>query len=79
MRPTRHLDGKASQKSIIEELETDLQKQIAERVSELHLIPQDRGLILRGRSPSYYFKQLAQHTFMAATHLPILANEIEVA
>jgi hypothetical protein len=37
-----------------------------------------RGLVLRGRAPTYYAKQVAQHAVMAASRLPIAANEIEV-
>jgi len=40
--------------------------------------PRGRGLILRGRSRSYYGKQLAQHAVMEAVILPIVANEIEM-
>ncbi len=36
------------------------------------------GLILHGRSATFYAKQLAQHAVMQATELPILANDIEV-
>jgi hypothetical protein len=78
MTQARHWDAKASQKARIEELEADLQKRLTGRVTGLHIIPQDRGLILRGRSLSYYSKQVAQHALMAATDLPIVANEIEV-
>jgi hypothetical protein len=63
----------------VQELEAQLQHRLVGRVSNLHLIPQDRGLVLRGRSLSYYAKQLAQQTLMAVTDLPLLANEIEVA
>jgi len=35
-------------------------------------------LILRGRTRTYYAKQLAQQAVMEATALPIRANEIEV-
>jgi hypothetical protein len=34
--------------------------------------------ILQGRALRYYAKQLAQHSVMTATTLPIVANEIEV-
>jgi hypothetical protein len=36
------------------------------------------GVILQGNTGTYYAKQLAQHTIMEVTSLPILANEIEV-
>jgi hypothetical protein len=62
----------------IQELESHLRRRLAGRVAELQIIPHDRGLVLRGRSLSYYAKQLAQHTLMTVTDLPLLANEIEV-
>jgi hypothetical protein len=48
------------------------------RLLELCLVWQGGGLILRGRTSTYYAKQLAQHAVMAVTNVPILANEIEV-
>jgi hypothetical protein len=38
----------------------------------------DDGVILRGVAYSFYAKQLAQHSVMEITKLPVLANEIEV-
>jgi hypothetical protein len=63
----------------IAELETRLQCRFGGRIHHFRLIAQDTGLILRGRSSTYYAKQLAQHAVMEATELPILANEIEVS
>jgi len=37
-----------------------------------------QGLVLQGRAPTYYAKQLAQHAAMEVGGLLILANEIEV-
>jgi hypothetical protein len=51
---------------------------LAGRVRDFRLVVRDEGLILRGQAHTYYAKQLAQHTVMEATELPILANEIEV-
>jgi hypothetical protein len=48
------------------------------RVLEFCLSLQGGRLVLRGRAPTYYAKQLAQHAVMAVTAIPILANEIEV-
>jgi hypothetical protein len=48
------------------------------RVLDLCLAFQGGALIIRGRASTYYVKQLAQHAVMAATAVPILANEIEV-
>ena len=49
------------------------------RVQELRLLVHVGGIILQGRTRTYYAKQLAQHAVMEATDLLIVANEIEVA
>lgn len=60
-------------------LEEHLQSQLTGRVYELRLVLHERGLLLRGHAHTYHAKQLAQHAVMAATNLPIQANEIEVS
>lgn len=62
----------------VERLELQVQSRLGSRVRDLRLVAGAQGLILRGRAPTYHAKQLAQHALMAATRLPILANEIEV-
>jgi hypothetical protein len=52
---------------------------IGRRVRGLRIVVRDGGLVLRGRASSYHAKQLAQHTAMAVTDLPLIANEIVVA
>jgi hypothetical protein len=47
------------------------------RVLGLRLLPRNQGLVLQGMTHTYYAKQLAQHAVMAATRIPLLANEIE--
>lgn len=47
-------------------------------VRGFHVLVQKQGLVLQGCAPTYYAKQLAQHTAMEVSGLPILANEIEV-
>ena len=59
-------------------MELHIQCQLGGRVREFRLVVVDRGWILRGRSHTYYAKQLAQQAVMVASRLPILANEIEV-
>jgi hypothetical protein len=48
-------------------------------VRDFQLVFRDQGLVLRGRAPTYYAKQLAQHAVMEASSLPIRANEMEVS
>ena len=38
----------------------------------------DGGLVLYGRTRTYYAKQLAQHEVMGRSRLPIRANSIDV-
>jgi hypothetical protein len=61
------------------ELEAHVQCRLAGQVRDFRLVVADKGLILRGHAHTYYAKQLVQHAVMAATRLPILANEIEVS
>ena len=63
----------------IMELETHVQSRLGRRIREFRLQVDARGLVLRGQSPTYYVKQLAQHAIMEASEMPIFANEIEVA
>jgi hypothetical protein len=39
----------------------------------------EEGIVLSGEAPSFYVKQLAQHTVGKMTRLLIVRNEIEVA
>ena len=59
-------------------LEARVQARLMGRVRDLRLSWQGDGLVLRGRAPTYYAKQLAQHAVLEATALPIAANAIEV-
>ncbi len=62
----------------IDQFETHLHCRLSGRACDLHIVVHYRGLVLQGRAPTYYVKQLAQHVVMEATELPILANGIEV-
>ena len=62
----------------INNLEGNVRRRLNGRVRDFRLLLQDNGLILQGYTFTYHAKQLAQHTIMQATRLPILANEIEV-
>jgi hypothetical protein len=63
----------------MEQLETRVQSRLNGRVRDFQLVVCGSGLILTGHARTYYAKQLAQHAVMAATELPILANEIQVS
>ena len=62
----------------IDKLEAQVQTRLIGRVADLRIEEQENGLIIRGRSGTFYAKQLAQHAVTAVTPTPIAANEIEV-
>lgn len=67
------------QPSEMDQLEAQIVRRLNGRLRDLQVLVRGHGLVLRGRAPSYYVKQLVQHEVMLATPLPILANEIEVS
>jgi hypothetical protein len=65
--------------SALDRLEARLRFRLIGRIRGLRLVAAGPGVILTGYARTYYAKQLAQEAVMAATDLPVLANEIEVA
>jgi hypothetical protein len=59
-----------------DDIEAHVRARLNGQVRDFRLLLRDHGLVLQGHSHTYYAKQLAQHTVMAATDLPILANDI---
>jgi hypothetical protein len=62
----------------LDQLEAQVQSRLSGQIRDLQLLFRDNGLVLRGRTRTYYAKQLAQHAVMQACELSLLANEIEV-
>ena len=60
-------------------LEELVKRRLNGRLRSFELAVRDDGLILRGRTTTYYAKQLAQHAIMVATDIRIVANDIEVS
>jgi hypothetical protein len=60
------------------ELELHIQSRLGGLIREFRLVVVNGGLILCGRTYTYYAKQIVQHEVMQGSTLPILANEIEV-
>lgn len=60
-------------------MEDQLQDLLRGYVRDFRIVVGEKGLLLRGRSLSYYAKQLAQHAVMRTTDVPIQANEIVVS
>jgi hypothetical protein len=59
-------------------LERHIQDRLSGRVRDFRLSVREGGLLLQGRTHTYYAKQLAQQAVMESVDLPIGANAIEV-
>jgi hypothetical protein len=55
-----------------------VQRELGNRVLDFRIVVDETGLILRGRTATFYVKQMVQHVVMRAGRLPVAANEIEV-
>jgi hypothetical protein len=51
---------------------------IGRRIRDLRIEVHRGGLVIRGRATSFHVKQLALHTVMTVSDLPVSANEIVV-
>jgi len=63
----------------VTEIQTHVHRRVGRKVNDFQLVVENKGLILKGHSHSYYAKQLAQQAVMEATEMPILSNDIEVS
>jgi hypothetical protein len=59
-------------------LEMQIQARLGTRVRQLRVVRRNNGVVLQGIAYTFYAKQLAQHSVMEITDIPLLANEIEV-
>jgi len=62
----------------LEQLEALVLARLEGRVQDFRLAQRPDGLVLQGRAPTYYLKQLAQTELQALCDCPITANEITV-
>lgn len=62
----------------IERIEGRIQDEFSRRVHNFHMQACDDGLVLEGRTRTYFNKQVVQQAVMVATSLPIRANKIVV-
>lgn len=60
-------------------LEECLRRAVGNRIQGLQIEVSEQGVRLRGRTNSYYTKQMAQEAILKNTGFTILANEIEVS
>jgi hypothetical protein len=65
-------------RDVLDEMEAHVQSCLGSRLCGFEIEFRPGGLILRGRTHSYYVKQLAQHHVMEVAELPVLSNDIEV-
>lgn len=62
----------------VERLEGLLQRRLGNRIRDLKVLRLPAGIILQGRTTTYYAKQLATHAALELADEPVLANDIEV-
>lgn len=62
----------------LERIQEEICRNFSRRVHNFRIRAVAEGLILEGRTKTYYGKQLVQHAVMDATDFPILANNIGV-
>jgi hypothetical protein len=62
----------------VSQLQLLIQTRLGKGVSNFQLILVDGGWVIRGRTQTYYAKQLAQEAVMELTDVPIIANSIQV-
>jgi hypothetical protein len=60
-------------------VEQRVRQRVWGQISDLTVQVLDGGVLLRGRAPTYYLKQLAQEAVFGAGGFSLVANKIEVA
>jgi osmotically-inducible protein OsmY len=64
---------------VAERIEACVRRRLGGWVRDFQVVIQGQGVVLRGRTHTYYAKQLVQHTAMEVGGVPVLANRIEVS
>jgi osmotically-inducible protein OsmY len=64
---------------VAERIEACVRRRLGGRVCDFQAVVQEGGIMLRGRTRTYYAKQLVQHMAMEVGGVPIVANRIEVS
>ena len=62
----------------LDQIEQRIREEFVHRIHNFRIRVFDDGLVLEGRTKTYYGKQKVQHAVMEATDLPILDNKIVV-
>ena len=70
------LDAPSSEE--LNQIQQEIRRDLSLRVHNFRLRAVEEGLILEGRTKTYYGKQVVQHAVMDATDFPIQSNNIVV-
>lgn len=62
----------------LEQIQQEIHRNLSLHVHNFRIRAVDEGLILEGRTKTYYGKQLVQHAIMDVTDFPIVSNNIVV-
>jgi hypothetical protein len=62
----------------LDKLRAEIVERLGRRVRGLDIQIRHHGLVLKGQVSSYYLKQLVQEAVLAASTMPLEANEIKV-
>lgn len=63
---------------LLDQIEQKIRDEFSHRAHDFRIQAFDEGLVLEGRTKTYYGKQLVTRAVMDATDMPILANRIVV-
>ena len=76
---TQAISGTLSHdKGLIHRITTRLRSRSGRSITDFRIQIEEHGLVLWGRTHTYYSKQLAQMVAVEVSGLPIVANKIEV-
>lgn len=64
--------------SVLSLVESSISYRFSQRVHEFHIVARNDGLVLEGRTRTYFSKQVLQQAVISAIDLPIVANNIIV-
>lgn len=59
-------------------VEGGIAREFSQRLREFHIAIRSEGLVLEGRTKTYFMKQIVQEAVVRAINLPIVANQISV-
>jgi osmotically-inducible protein OsmY len=78
MHPQSTAEAMTQDTELVQQLVIRLQNRLGSDLRDLRVTIEAGGLILQGRTNTYYGKQLAQQAVMEFSEVRIFANQIEV-